>query len=139
MVDVVVILMVSSTFSGLIKATNLLDGVHDYIARLSNIVTPFGALVLVSIPAAMLFCNQVLTVMIGQELLGRVQTDRWQMAIDLENSAILIPGLIPWCIASAVPMSTLGAPWAALGGAIYLWFTPLLLWVVAFMRRAATH
>lgn len=62
--------------------------------------------------------------------------DRQKMAIDLENTVIVIAPLIPWSIAGAVPIASVGAPAACVLAAFYLWFLPLWQWILAFVERA---
>ena len=45
--------------------------------------------------------------------------------MDIENSGILIAGLIPWSIACSVPLSMLGVGSGALLYAYLLWLIPI--------------
>lgn len=47
------------------------------------------------------------------------------MAINLENSVVMIAGLIPWSIAGAVPLASIGAPLSSLFFGFYLYLIPL--------------
>lgn len=52
-----------------------------------------------------------------------------QLALDLENSTIVVAALIPWSIACAVPLATVGAGNASILFAFYLYLLPLYnLW-----------
>ena len=55
--------------------------------------------------------------------------DRKRLAIGLENTSIVIAGLVPWSIASSVPLATLAAPASCLLYAFYVWL--LTLWSLA--------
>ena len=46
-------------------------------------------------------------------------------AMALENSAILLCGLIPWSIAGGVPLASAGAPITGMLAAFYLYLVPL--------------
>ena len=65
-------------------------------------------------------CNQALPVMLTNQLCDEVRPDRQKMAIDLENTVIVIAPLIPWSIAGAVPIASVGAPAACVLAAFYL-------------------
>ena len=60
--------------------------------------------------------------------------DRKALAIDLEDSAIIVAPLIPWSIAGGAPLSAIGAPHSALLFAFYLYLLPLAR--LAFSFRA---
>lgn len=45
--------------------------------------------------------------------------------LDIENSAILEAGLVPWCIACSVPLAMLGADYRSALAGFYLWLVPL--------------
>ena len=56
--------------------------------------------------------------------------DKEELAIALENSVILIAALIPWAIAGAVPVATIGAEITCLLAAFYLYLVPAWnLWI----------
>ncbi len=46
------------------------------------------------------------------------------MAICLEDTAIVIPPLLPWSIAGAVPVATIGAPQTCVVTALFLFLLP---------------
>ena len=48
-----------------------------------------------------------------------------ELAMDIANSGVTIAGLIPWCIACAVPLSMLGVGVEALPYACLLYLIPL--------------
>lgn len=61
-----------------------------------------------------------------------------ELAIGLENTAVVIAPLIPWSIAGAVPLAALGAPTAAIPAACYLYFIPLWNLAVHLRRNKQT-
>lgn len=70
--------------------------------------------------------------MLSAQLLGRNYEDREELAMDIENSGIMIAGLIPWSIACSVPLSMLRADVGAVPYGLLLWLTPLCY---AFTKR----
>ena len=50
----------------------------------------------------------------------------FDLAMDIENSAITIPALVPWCILISVPLSIFGVTHAAVPFAIYIYAIPLV-------------
>ena len=79
---------------------------------------------IVSAVCAAVLCNQAVTSMMGAQLLGGAYGDREELAIDIENSGILIAGLVPWSIACSIPLAMLGADVSALPYAFLLWLIP---------------
>ena len=51
--------------------------------------------------------------------------DRQELAIDIENSTIVIVGLVPWAIACSVPLTFFGVGYGALPWSMYLYLIPL--------------
>ena len=74
-------------------------------------------------------CNQTIVVMMEHQLIGAVYAkdgaEHEELAMDIANSGVTIAGLIPWCIACAVPLSMLGVGVEALPYACLLYLIPL--------------
>ena len=62
---------------------------------------------------------------LGAQLLESAYDDREELAMDIENSGILIAGLIPWSIACSIPLAMLGAGNGAILYAFLLWLIPI--------------
>ena len=82
-------------------------------------------MIVVSTLTAMVLCNQAVTSILSEQLLRRCYDDREELAMDIENSGILIAGLIPWSIACSIPLAMLGADSSALLYALLLWLIPI--------------
>ena len=63
--------------------------------------------------------------MLTQQLCGELEEDAYEFANDLEDTAVIVPALVPWSIACAVPLSSIGAPTQAVIFACYLYLLPL--------------
>lgn len=125
MVNVAFIVCLSSSFAGIFSATGMLDGVQRHIAALAERVTTFGAILVVVIPASMVACNQTLGTMLAYQLCSDLEPDRRAMALDLEDSVIVLSPLVPWSIACSAVISMCDAPDACWLTAVYLWLIPL--------------
>lgn len=44
---------------------------------------------------------------------------------DIEDTVVVIAGLVPWCIACSVPLAMLNVGIAAVPVAFYLWILPI--------------
>jgi len=134
MVKVFCIVCLSSCYSGMFNGTGLLEGFRGSLYRLSRKITPFGSILLTSIITVMVSCNQTLAIMLTHQLCMDAEPDPETMAIDLENTTVVIAPLIPWSIAGAVPLSTVGAPTASIFTACYLYLLPLWNYAMAIVR-----
>ena len=134
MVKPLCIVSISSTYSGLFEGTGLLEGMKTAVSRLARRITPFGSLLAVSVGTCVISCNQTLAIMLSHALCREDQSAQ-DLAIGLENTAVVIAPLVPWSIAGAVPLASIGAPTAALLGACYLWLIPLWNLAVSLVGR----
>lgn len=125
MLQVAGIVLLSSSYSGIFNATDLLSGFGGPIRRLAGRIGNFRAMMLASIPVSGISCNQTLAAILTAQLCRPCYARGQDMAIPLENSAILIAALIPWSIAGSVPCAALGVGMACLPYALYLYLVPL--------------
>ena len=125
MLNVVGILLISSCYAGIFRGTGLLDGMKQVLSRFASRRGNYPAVLLTSVAASAVSCNQTLAAMLVSQLCGDLYDNRSQLALDLEDSVIIVSPLIPWSIASAVPLATIGAPTASLCFACYLYLLPL--------------
>ena len=116
---------VASSYSGLFAGTGLLDGVQEKIGALAGRTGVFPAVALTALVSGMISCNQSLAILLSHQLCVPLAPDREQIALDLEDSAVVLPPLIPWSIAGAVPLATVGAPTASILAACFLYLLPL--------------
>lgn len=125
MVNVSTIVIISSSYAGLFEGTGLLNGIKKNIKGLAEKVTTFGTIALTSVLTAMISCNQTLTIILTNQLCKDLTDDNYKMSIALENTAVIMPPLIPWTISAAVPLATISAPLACVPVAFYLYLIPL--------------
>lgn len=125
MLRVGAIVCLSSSYSVLFEKTGLLDRVKAAIARLAARIGPFFAMLTTSILAGMIACNQSLTILLVHQLCRELRPDPSDMALDLEDTAVVVAPLIPWSIAGAVPLAAVGAPSVSVLLACYLYLLPV--------------
>lgn len=124
MLAVAAIVLVSSTYAGIFEQTHMLDGVHDFVAKIAARFGSFAAVLLASTACAVVCCNQSLTIMLGHQLSRGCESDAGKFALQLEDTAVVVSALVPWSIACAVPLAAVGAPPASVFFAFYLWLVP---------------
>ncbi len=125
MVQVSLIIMVSCTYAGLFEQTGLLKHIEGLVASLAARSGKYTAIVFTAFLTAAISCNQMLAVILTEQLCKKIEPDRQKMAISLEDTAIVIPPLLPWSIAGAVPVATIGAPQACVVTALFLFLLPI--------------
>ena len=125
MVRVALIVMISSAYSGIFRKTGLLDGLCGRVTALRDKTSPYASMLLTAVLASLLACNQTLTIILTHQLCAPSQKDKEEFAINLENSAVVVAPLIPWSIAGATPLSTVGAPMTGMAFACFLYILPL--------------
>ena len=135
MVKVFCIVCLSSCYSGMFNGTGLLAGFRGSLTRLGRKILPFGSILVTSILTVMVSCNQTLAIMLTQQLCMDTEPDPETMASHLENTTVVIAPLIPWSIAGAVPLATMGAPTGCILTACYLYLLPIWNYAVAIREH----
>ena len=129
MVEIMVILLLSSGIAGIFEGTQLLSSVEGALERLRRRIGRFPAMIVTSIAACCIFCNQTIGIIMCRQCMGKAYGDspeeRRAMMLDIENSVVTIAGLVPWCIACSVPMRMLGLDIRSLPFAAFLYLLPL--------------
>ena len=124
MVNVSLIVGISSSYSGIFKETKMLVSLKKYLKEFSKKTSSYFVIFLSSIISGAIACNQSLGTILTNELCGEL-VEKQEMAIILENTVILLVGLIPWNIAMGVPLKTIGIGVMSGIYAFYLYFLPL--------------
>ncbi len=132
MIRVVLIVCISSAYSGIFNATGMLASLISRLESLAEKTGSFAVTAFVSVFTSMISCNQTLAIILSDSLCSKLEKDKKQFAIDLENSVVVIAPLIPWSIAGAVPLTSAGAPTASLFAACFLYLLPVYY---LFVRR----
>ena len=123
------IVFLTSLYAGILEGIHALDFAHAWVNRLTQKLGLFPTTALLSVVLASIFCNQSVTILMGEQLLGenyrRENASRMELAMDIANSGVVIAPLIPWNIACSVPLSMLNLGIEALPWCILLYLIPL--------------
>ena len=138
MLQVGAIVCLSSSYSGIFQRTGLLEPIRRRIEAWGAVLSPYAAVLVTSVLASAIACNQTLSIMLTHQLCGGLEKSQEKLAIYLENSAVVVAPLIPWSIAGGVPLASAGAPAASLLTALFLFLLPLWQLVTAGRGRRAT-
>ena len=129
MIEIVIILIISCAYSGIFNRTGMLEGLLSRITKCCTKTGRFATSIIVGLASCVLFCNQTIATLMCNDLLTKPYLDtggtREELAIDIENSTIIIVGLIPWAIACSVPLTFFGIGNEAILWSWYLYLVPI--------------
>ena len=130
MLEPILIVVITSSYTGLFEKTGLLANLKRRVETLSALLGREAVVVFSSIFICGLCCNQTLGIMVGQQLYKcEYGEDNQSLALDIEDTIVVLCGAIPWSIACSVPLSAVGAPIASVFVAFYLFLQPLWMLV----------
>jgi NhaC family Na+:H+ antiporter len=139
MLNVILILLVSFALSGVLEGASLLKSAEGLIIKLGGKIGIFAAVILTSIITGAFGGSQmfavILTYQMARSMYDSAGMGKYELALDLENSAIVIPALIPWNIAGAVPAAALTADSSYVLYSFYLYLIPLVNLMAGLMMK----
>lgn len=135
MTKVFCVVCLSSCYAGIFKATGFLDGIRSHILHLSQITGVYGCIFFTSLLTAMATCNQSLSIMLTHQLCQKLEKESEDLALHLEDTAVVLAPLIPWSIAGAVPLQAVGAPTSAICAACFLYLLPFYRLLRSFCKK----
>lgn len=124
------VVFVSCALSGIFNGTNMLKNIEDILMRAKTRHMLFIYTTITSIVTAAFGCNQSISTVLTHNLMNKSyedkNIDRYQLAIDLENTGVVLAALIPWNIAAFVPTMTMGVSSTGfIPYAFYLYLIPI--------------
>ncbi len=126
MVTVSCIVAISSAYMGIFSESHFFDTIHAHIAKLAQKTSTFGSTALVTLATCMVTCNQTLTILLTKSLCEKQYDKKLTLAHAIENTAVLMPALIPWNIACSVVIANVDAPVTSVYYAFFLYLVPML-------------
>lgn len=134
------IVFVSSAFTGIFEGTKMLESLDSITNKSDSRAGSFFTTIIVSIITSAFGCTQTLALILTHMLVKKNYEEnginKESLALDIENSAIVIAPLIPWNIALLVPLATLNAGESAILYAFYLYLIPLTSVLYFKMRNS---
>lgn len=129
MFAVIVIVFLSSAYTGIFENTGMIDPIQKKCKTLANKIGLFGAQIITSALASSVFCNQTIGIIMSVQMLKGAYSEKGaskeELAADVGCCAITIAGLIPWSIAATVPLAMLGVGAKALLYSVFLYAVPI--------------
>lgn len=141
MLKVSIVVFVSSGFTGIFEGTGMLKWIEEALKNVKGRANVLLSTIAVSIASSAFGCSQALAVILSHMLIRNTYEKNGigaeELAIDIENTAIVIAPIIPWNIAVLVPLATLNAGIASIAFAFYLYLIPLtnFVYLKVFRKR----
>ncbi len=136
------VIFVSTSLTGLLTRLQIMDGVKQKISKFNyKRHSLFLMTVLISTIASMVGCNQSISIIMTNDVMKDiyekyVSLPSEALAIDMENSAVILAGMIPWSIAALVPATTLGVtPFEFMPYAFFVWILPIYYFASLFVKN----
>ncbi len=139
MFNAMLIVLASSAFAGLFEHTDLIVSFEKRIERLTQKTTPFFSATVTSLITSTLGVTQALAIIMTQQLLKKpyelIKKTKYDLALDIEDSAVLLSVLIPWNVAGLIPAQMLGLDARFIPFAVFLYVLPLYRLLKTGKRR----
>ncbi|MBP5247564.1 MAG: hypothetical protein J6Z31_06865 [Fibrobacter sp.] len=136
MIPMLCTVLISMTYAGIFKGTNTLRHVYAFAEKTAQKIRPFGCTILTATLTGMLCCNQTISIVLTNDICQKIIPDAAKRALYIENSAVIIAPLIPWSVASLIPLGMMEAPTNSILFAFYLFLIPL---VNLFLNQHDSH
>lgn len=131
MMKLILVVIISLTYAGLFKLLGILEKMNLVITRLAQKVSSFGCVTLTAIATCALACNQTLSIVLTNDICQGIMPNEKERAIALENTSVIIAPLVPWTVASLVPLGAINAPTTSILFAFFLILTPAIQWIAS--------
>lgn len=142
MVKISVVVFISSAFTGIFEETGMLSPIEKWTMRANTRPKLFLTTIVISIATSAFGCTQALAVILTHNLMKNAyienKEDNKTLAVDIENTAIVIAPLIPWNIALFVPVITLGVGYMAILFCFYLYLIPIVNLIIKKVNNGGT-
>ncbi|ESA35128.1 na+ h+ antiporter [Leptolyngbya sp. Heron Island J] len=133
MSKVCIVVLLSTALSGLLTSTQSLAWVARWLRGVQQQRQLFTGTILISLLSAAFGCTQTIAILLTHQLVSTQYQQQGhstqQVAIDLENTAVVLAPMIPWNIAGLVPAALLMAGPGFIPFAVYLYLVPLCNWI----------
>lgn len=130
MVSVSFVVLIASSYSGIFEGTDMLKSIQGFLVKMSKKTGVYITTVFTSAITCAFCCNQTLPILLTYNLMGSIYKEKRlpksHIAIDIENTVILIAELFPWSVAIAVPLATIGVGPKAIPYAVFLYLVPIM-------------
>ncbi|HHP7230372.1 MAG TPA: Na+/H+ antiporter NhaC family protein [Xenococcaceae cyanobacterium] len=140
MAKVSLVVVVSTAFAGIFRETKVLKFIQIYLKKTQTKSDLFLGTIAIAIAAAAFGCTQTIAIILTKDLVKanyqQQQLDNYQLAVDLENTVVVLSPLIPWNIAGFIPATILMTDSGFIPFAFYLYVLPLVSYFDCKIRES---
>ncbi|MGG6295973.1 Na+/H+ antiporter NhaC family protein [Leptolyngbya sp. AN02str] len=141
MLRVSLVVVISTAFVGIFAGTGVLHRIEPVVERAKTKGDRFLGTCIIGTAAAAFGCTQTIAILLTQHIVEKkyeeTEPNGDNLALDLENTVVVISPLIPWNIAGLVPATILGTNAGFIPFACYLYLVPLF--TLISLRLRPTH
>ena len=129
--------LISTALAGILSGTGLLKTSLQSLtqrqpaaktaAQPASKARRFANTALIGLFAAAFGCTQTIGILLTEDLVQQNYEHSEDLALDLENTVVVIAPLIPWNIAGLIPAAILMTDWKFIPYAFYLYLMPILV------------
>ena len=124
------IVAVSSSYAGIFEGTEILKDIEVIVEKISAKFGRLTATTVMSMLTATFGCSQALAIIMTHQLVKKeyikTRADEKCLAVDIENTAVVVSPLIPWNISGALPAAALAVGAGFIPYAFFLYLLPLV-------------
>ncbi|MCX7950980.1 MAG: Na+/H+ antiporter NhaC family protein [Clostridiales bacterium] len=133
------VVFISSALSGIFNGTKMLYLIENILLKAKTRFNLYVYTLITSIIIAAIGCNQSIAIIITNHLMNKsyenIAVEKTQLALDIENTAVVLAALIPWNIAAFVPTTTMGVSSTGfIPYAFYLYLLPTINLIYLYIK-----
>lgn len=135
-----VAVVISCAIAGIFEGTQMLMSVESLLKKATSRAEVFFYTIIVSIVTAAFGCSQSISTVLTSQLMKKTYESRrihkYDLALNLENTGIVLSALIPWNTAAFLPTTTMDVSYSGfIPYAFYLYLLPLINLVIMKIRE----
>ena len=134
------IIFISCLISGVLDIISLISKIKDKIETFINEKQLFLITSLTAFVSSCIGCNQSISIVLTESLMKKAylkaNISKENLALHIENTSVVLAPLIPWNIASLIPMTIIGVTGLAyLKYSFFLYLLPLVTFITLLFNK----
>ena len=139
-----IVVFISCSLAGILETTRVLEGAQTYLEKAKTRSHLFFNTIFVSLFTAAFGSSQAISVVLTSQLMSKayakLKVDKYELALDIENTGIVLSALIPWNLAAYIPTTTMDvSPVGFIPYAFYIYLLPIVSYFVFKKSESKIH
>lgn len=139
MLKVSLMVIASSAYAGIFEGTGMLRVLESLIEKMADRLGLFPATMFTSTVTACFGCSQALAIILTEQLVRKQyekqEASKYDLAVDVENTAVVMSPLVPWNISGVLPAAALSVGPGFILYAFYLHLLPVLNLFISGIKK----